>query len=177
MSSYPVTTPKRLMLAATLMALQWREEDTHKRTHTHTWGLQLTASGLENASQLSCERRGDALTALMKPMQIDYAAVFDLCAADCSGGAAGLGPAQRWPGLIPTTALKYAVTSCASSRLSLPHYVLEFANQTLVLDNNSTTLCGSIKKGLFWKKSHWKGGFCLEAVQFLQLQNTEKMLN
>lgn len=115
------------------MALQWKEK-THANTcstHTHTWGLQLTAAGLENALQLSSERCGDALTALMELMQIDHVVIFDLCGADCSGGATGLAPAQRWPAFIPTTALKYAVTSCASSWLSLSHYSLEFAKSRL----------------------------------------------
>lgn len=53
--------------------------------------------------------------------------MFDLCGAVCSGGDTGLAPAHCWPTFIPTTALKYAVTSWASSWQSLSHYLATFA--------------------------------------------------
>lgn len=82
--------------------------------------------------QLSSERCGDALTAMMELMQIDHVVICDLCGADCSSGWL-----HSWPALIPTTALKYAVTSCASSWLSLSHYLLEFTNSLQISSQRS----------------------------------------
>lgn len=93
-------------------------------THTHE-----DFSWLQHVWKMlcSCHVKGVAmlLTALMEPMRIDHVVMFDLCAADRPAGATGPAPARRWPAFIPATALKYAVTSCASSWLSLSHYSLE----------------------------------------------------